>query len=192
MYFGRKPIRIRNKLFLRGKKEYEVLEENNSSFETGESKREELLELEIERDAIRQEALDASNEAAQYMVKRELRRNPPSLYYKGETVLIRIPISKKIVKGKKNSLKSTCEGVIIEADHTVHKYVISYNDPETRKSKTNWFKVDDVTSVTKEEENERQQKAKCNNGKRTARFRDHKVSIDQPPERRTNNASLLD
>ncbi|XP_068742406.1 KRAB-A domain-containing protein 2-like [Montipora capricornis] len=101
VYFGKKPNRIRNKLFLVGKKECEVLEENNSNFETGDSKREELLELEIERDAIRQEALDASNEAAQYTVKRELRRNPPSLYYKGETVLIRIPISKKIVKGKR-------------------------------------------------------------------------------------------
>ena len=106
--------------------------------------------------------------------------------------MIRIPISKKIVKGKKNSLKSTCEGVIIEADHTVHKYLISYNDPETRKSKTNWFKVGDVTSVTKEEENERQQKAKSKNGKRTARFRDHKESIDQPAKRWTNNASLLE
>ena len=122
MYFGRKRNRIRNKLFLGVKKEYEVLEENNSSFETGESKRDELMNLEIERDAIRQEALDASNEAAQYMVNRELRQNPPSLYCKGETVLIRIPISKKIVKGKKKSLKNTCEGVIIEADHTVHKY----------------------------------------------------------------------
>ena len=80
------------------------------------------MNLEIERDAIRQEALDASNEAAQYMVNRELRQNPPSLYCKGETVLIRIPISKKIVKGKKKSLKNTCEGAIIEADHTVHKY----------------------------------------------------------------------
>ena len=101
MYFGRKPNRIQNKLFLRGKKEYEVLEENNSSFETGESKREDLMDLEIERDAIRQEAQDASNEAAQYMVKRELIRTPPSLYYKGEAVLIRIPISKKIVKEKR-------------------------------------------------------------------------------------------
>ena len=33
---------IRNKLFLGNKKEYEVLEENNSSFETRESKRGEL------------------------------------------------------------------------------------------------------------------------------------------------------
>ena len=64
-YFGRKPNRIRNKLFLGGKKEYEVLEENNSSFETGEGEREELMEIEIERDTIKQEALDASIEVAQ-------------------------------------------------------------------------------------------------------------------------------
>ena len=43
------------------------------------------------------------------MVKRELRRDPLSLYYKGETVLIRVPVSKKLVKGKKKSLKNTCE-----------------------------------------------------------------------------------
>ena len=52
----------------------------------------------------RQKALDVSSKASQYMVKRELRRNPPSLYYKGETVLIRVPVSKKLVKGEKNSL----------------------------------------------------------------------------------------
>ena len=72
----------------------------------------------------------------------------------------------------------------------MHKYLISYNDPETRKSKRNWFNVDDVTSVTKEEENERQQKAKSYNGKRTARFRDHKESTDQPSKRMTSNATL--
>ena len=70
--------------------------------------------------------------------------------------------------------------------------MISYNDPETGKSKTNWFKVDDVTSVTKEEENERKQKEKSYNVKRNARFRDHKESIDQPAKRRTTNASLLE
>ena len=67
--------------------------------------------IETECSSIRQKALDASNKASprQNMVKRELRRNPPSLYYKGETVLIRVPVSKKLFKGKKNSLKNTCE-----------------------------------------------------------------------------------
>ena len=44
-----------------------------------ECKTEELTELVIERNSIMQKALDASNKASQYMVKRELRRNPPSL-----------------------------------------------------------------------------------------------------------------
>ncbi|PFX22417.1 OTU domain-containing protein [Stylophora pistillata] len=100
----------------------------------------ELIELERERDSIRQKALNSSNEAAQYMVKRELNRNPPSLYNKGETVLLRIPVSKKLVKGKKNSVKSTCEGFNHEADHSMHKYFICYNDPVTLKSKKGWFK----------------------------------------------------
>lgn len=194
MYFGRKPNRYRNKLFLGGKKQYEVPEENNNDIEMDECKTEELTELVKERNSIRQKARDASNKASQYMVKRELRRNPPSLYYKGETVLIRVPVSKKLVKGKKNSLKNTCEGVILEADHSVHKYFISYSDPVTLKSKTGWFKVDEVTSVTKEEENDWQQKTKSDSGRRNANCTGHEAdSPGQPAKRaRTDNASLLE
>ena len=133
VYFGRKPNKYRNKLFLGGKKDYEV--PNNNRIEMDECKAEELTEPITECSSIRQEALDASNKASQYMVKRELRRNPPSLYYKEETVLIRVPVSKELVKGRKNSLKNTGEGVIVEADHSVHKYFISYSDTVTLKSK---------------------------------------------------------
>ena len=128
------------------------------------------------------------------MVKRELRRDPLSLYYKGETVLIRVPVSKKLVKGKKNSLKNTCEGVILEANHSMHKYFISYSDLVTLKSKTRWFKGDDITSVTKEEENDRQQKAKSNSGRRNDTCTGHEAdSPGQPAKRaRTDNASLLE
>ena len=38
--------------------------------------------------------------------------------------------------------------MILEADHSVNKYFIRYSDPVTLKSKTGWFKVDDVTSVS--------------------------------------------
>ena len=115
--------------------------------------------LASDRVVLRQKTLKSSNDAAEKMVKRELKRQPP-LYYKGESVLLRIPISKKSVKGKKTSLKNGCEGHIIDADHNVHKYKIEYNDPVTSKNKQAWFKVDDVTSLTKEEENKRQQIAK--------------------------------
>ena len=84
------------------------------------------------------------------------------LYYKGDAVLVRIPISKKSVKGKKRktSLQSRCEGCIIDADHNLHKYNIEFNDPVTSENKNAWFKVDDIASLTKEEENKRQQMAK--------------------------------
>ena len=76
---------------------------------------------------IKSRTLDASNKASQYVVNRELRRNPLSLHYMGETVLIRVIVLKKVVKGKKNSLKNTCEGAILEADHSMQKYFISYS-----------------------------------------------------------------
>lgn len=52
----------------------------------------------------------------------------------------------------------------------MHKYCISYSDPVTLKSKTGWFKLDDVTSVTKEEENDRQQKAKSDSRGQNANY----------------------
>ena len=45
VYIGRKPNKYRNKLFLGGKKEYEVPEENSQSIEMDECKTDELTEL---------------------------------------------------------------------------------------------------------------------------------------------------
>ena len=48
VYFGRKPNRHRNKLFLGGKKDYEVAEENSNGIEMDECNAEELTELATE------------------------------------------------------------------------------------------------------------------------------------------------
>ena len=90
VYFGRPPNRM----------DFEVQDENEEAFpQVDEILREEdLRELENNRFLLRQKALNASNNAAQKMVKRELKRHPPSLYFIGETVLVRIPTSKKTVK----------------------------------------------------------------------------------------------
>ena len=95
--------RPRNKLFLAEKRDFEVPEENvdDANYDNPTELEEELNNLAIERDVLRKKALNASNNAARKMVKRELKRQPPSLYYKGDAVLVRIPISKKSVKGKK-------------------------------------------------------------------------------------------
>ena len=60
-------------------------------------------------------------------------------------------------------------------------------------SKKGWLKVDDVTSLTKEEENDRQQRVKIASGKRNARRTDHEDFLGESAKRaRTNNASLLE
>ena len=62
----------------------------------------------------------------------------------------------------------------------------------TLMSKKGWFKVDD-TSLTKEEENDRQQRVKIASGKRNARRTDHEDFPGESAKRaRTNNASLLE
>ena len=81
VYFGRHPSRLRNKLFLGEKKEFEVQEENydfNPNVDEI-AKQEELRESADERFVITQKALEASNNTAKKMVKRELKRPPPSL-----------------------------------------------------------------------------------------------------------------
>lgn len=68
--------------------------------------------------------MNASNDATQKIVKRELKRQPPSLYCKEDAILVRILISKKSVQGKKTLLKSSCESCIIDTNHNLHKYNI--------------------------------------------------------------------
>ena len=76
----------------------------------------------------------------------------------------------------------------------MHKYFISYNDPVTLRSKKGWFKVDDVTSLTKEKDNERQQQAKIASGKQNARCCTDREDFpgESAKRTRTNNASLLE
>ena len=94
------------------------------SEELDENTVEKELELLIkERELIREKAFKAFNKVAHQMVERELQRNPPSLYEVGETILIRVAKTKKSIKGKKVSLKDTCEGVVLKADHEIHKYL---------------------------------------------------------------------
>ena len=199
VYFGHHPDRLKNKLFLGEKNEFEVQEENYQFNRKVDeiAKQEELCELADERFVIRQKALEASSNAAKKMVKRELKRQPPSLHYKGETILVRIPTSKKTVKGNKSSLKSSCEGRVIDIDHTAHKYQIEFKDPDTLKYKTAWFKVDDVTSLTKEEENKRQRIAQEQSNCKRKTFAggpDHEkvVSKVKRTEAKLQNPSLLD
>ena len=95
-------------------------------------------------------------------------------------------------------MKSSCEGRVVDIDHTVPKYQIEFKDPDTLKYKTAWFKVDDVTSLTKEEENKRQRIAQeqSSGGKRKtfAGEPDHEkvASKVKRIEAKLQNPGLLD
>ena len=117
--------------------DFEVQDENEEAFPQVDEilTEEDLRELENDRFLLRQKAVNVSNNAAEKMVKRELKRHPPSPYFIGETVLVRIPTSKNNIKGKKKSLMSTCEGRVVDMDHALHRYKIQYTDPVTLKEK---------------------------------------------------------
>lgn len=166
VYYGRQPNRVRNKLSLGERNVFEVSEEDETEFQFKSPRKDTLRKWEKERDNVRDEALKASTDASQKMIKRELKRNPPYLYNVGETVLVRVAKTKKTVKGKKTTLRGTCEGLILKADHDSHRYYVDFEDPNTAKQQKVWVKVDNITSVTKEEEKQRQDTAKRQNNKR--------------------------
>lgn len=109
MYYGRQANRVRNKLSLGERKAFEVSEEDETEFQLRSPSKDTLRQWEKDKDNVRDEALKASKDASQKMIKRELERNLPSLYYVGGTVFARVAKTKKTVKGKKTTLRGTCE-----------------------------------------------------------------------------------
>ena len=123
-----------------------------------------------------------------------LKRNPPSLCYVGETVLVRVAKTKKPVKGKKTALRGTCEGLIFKADHDLPRYYVVFEDPNTAKQQKIWVKVDDITSLTKDEEKRRQDTAKKQNNKRKRLSPDNCTSTPTNSKhvKLTNDVNVLD
>ena len=94
------------------------------------------------------------------MIRRNLKKDPPSKYHIGETVRVRV-IKQTAAKkaGKKLTLKTHTEGEIIKTDHDKHRYNIKYIDPKSGTMVKKWFSLNDVKSLTLDEEANRQKKA---------------------------------
>ena len=94
------------------------------------------------------------------MIRRNLKKDPPSKYHIGETVRVKV-IKQTAAKktGKKLTLKTHTEGEIIKTDHDKDRYNIKYIDPKSGTMVKKWFSVSDVTSLTLDEEANRQKKA---------------------------------
>ncbi|EDO34789.1 predicted protein [Nematostella vectensis] len=183
----------KNKTFTPGQ-DFDVPEENGTDEINSDSDYDSWFQ---EMDRKRQKALHSSNESARRMVKRELKRNPPSRYFVGEKVLVRLPQTKKLVKGKRISLRGTREALVLKADHSEHKYFVQIDNPEAPTIRQSmWIKVDDITSLTKQDESKRQKIVKEEiNGKQEQQlqmtnetFADDDIEFEDE----NNNGSVLD
>ena len=107
--------------------------------------------------AIRNLASSATRKCAQRMVARGERKNPPSVYEVGETVLIRYPSTKKSVS-KRHVLKAD----IVDRKVPKHQYKVKFVSPTTGKLIEKWISVSDITSLTIEREKRKRKAAtKC-------------------------------
>ena len=112
--------------------------------------------------AIRNLASPATRKCAQRMVAHGERKNPPSVYEVGETVLIRYPSTKKSVS-KRHVLKAN----IVDRKVPKHQYKVKFVSPTTGKLIEKWISVSDIKSLTMEREKRKRKAAtKCERKKR--------------------------
>ena len=91
------------------------------------------------------------------MVLRHENKHPPSVYKKGDGVIVKLMKNDKKIKGKGKTFIIS-KGKVLERSNNMYKieYKVGEND------KSDWFPVSMITSKTRAEEIERKQKAKMN------------------------------
>ena len=99
---------------------------------------------------IRSKAKVCSRTWGKRYIERQIKSNPPSIYAIGETALIRFPFSRTTRIAAKR--RFVLERKIIKRNLRLQRYNIAFESPITSKRCTAWISVEDVTSVTLEEE----------------------------------------
>ena len=147
VYYGRRDNQIVHKLGSRDPStvRYERYLTPNA---TGATKND-LSELENERSEVRASVVRDSERCNQRMVNRGVKKHPPSVYNIGEKVLVRVRHPRKKPKSM-----YTVRGTILERRLSSARYKIQYTATKGN-SVTEWFSVENVTSVTIEKEKRR-------------------------------------
>ena len=91
------------------------------------------------------------------MVLRRENKHPPSLYKRGDVVIVKLMKNDKKIKGKRNTFIIS-KGKVLERSN--NRYKIKCKVGGNRKS--DWFAVSVITSETQAEKIKRKQKAKMN------------------------------
>eukprot|EP00118_Oscarella_pearsei_P016215 m.153025 g.153025 ORF g.153025 m.153025 type:complete len:317 (+) comp38614_c0_seq6:925-1875(+) len=121
----------------------------------------ELEKWQEELDRTRESGFQWSQSTTAAIVKRQLRKNPPSIYNVDERVRVRakVPSRRKASKGKSGG-ELILEATVTEADHDSHVYKVLYTI--NGEDITYNCPVDKITSLTQAEERVRQIKARKN------------------------------
>ena len=90
------------------------------------------------------------------MVNKHLSANPPSEYSVGEKVFVRLSRRTKPLEKR----RFVIEAIIKNRNLKRQFYQVSYISPSTKKSMKKWVQVNDITSLTLDDEKRRQKLAK--------------------------------
>ena len=94
------------------------------------------------------------------------------------------------VKGKRMTLKGTCKGLILKADHDLHKYYIEFKNPETTNEEKAWVKVDDLTCLQKKTKQKGKKRLELTNTRKSALDSDTKTQ--SKTQKLNDNIGVLD
>ena len=107
---------------------------------------------------IRNKARKASNIWGMRYIERRMKNNPPSTYPVGETVLVRFPFSRTSKSAPKR--RYVIQAKVIKRNLKLHRYKVTYEHPQIRDKRSSWVSVEDITSLTADEEKKRNKQQK--------------------------------
>ena len=88
------------------------------------------------------------------------------------------------------TLKGTCEGLILKADHDLHKYYVKFKNPETTNEEKAWVKVDDLTCLQKKTKQKGKKMLELTNIRKSALESDTKTQ--SKTQKLNDNIGVLD
>ncbi|XP_041467528.1 uncharacterized protein LOC121417862 [Lytechinus variegatus] len=109
---------------------------------------------------VRSKAEKNEKKSSTYMVKRNMRKNPPSSYEVGEKIFLRVREKKSgVTRGGKPLHKPLVyHGEIIDVDHENFHYKVKYFDSSSEF--IDYVSVNNITSLTRAQEQEKQRQAR--------------------------------
>lgn len=158
VFFGRKPNRLET--FAPNMAEMEEMEMEVDEIDTHEDWQAFEKRIDEHFEAVqflRETARDKDEHVTNKMTKKLMKKRPPSRYYEGDAILIKIKHGDEGLKKGKSKLRlpKSKRGIVIEADHDNYRYRVKLQGEQQAK----WYTVDEITMRSRHEERQKQAEA---------------------------------